>query len=241
MSPKNLRRGTAEAKKHLKLAQSDSSSASPQHGTARLDEELMTTPMFSLAAFEALNAQRQEDDETPENQIYPQYGLLGLRNRSMAGLAGQEDLIYANVSAPWSAFICGSQGSGKSHTLSCLLENSLIAASPAGKLTSPLAGLVMHYDKFTSFSSTQLCEAAYLYSSGIPVRILVSPTNYLAMKAAYTKLAGGSKMLTVEPLYLPQKDLNIGMMKTLMGINNKAEQPLYIEVCQSLSYRISFS
>jgi hypothetical protein len=91
----------------------------------------------------------------------------------------------------------------------------------------------MHYDKFTAFSSTQLCEAAYLYSSGIPVRVLVSPTNYLAMKKAYTELSGGSKLLTVEPLYLPQKDINISMMKMLMGINHKADQPLYIEVCIS--------
>jgi hypothetical protein len=94
----------------------------------------------------------------------------------------------------------------------------------------------MYYDKFTAFSSTQLCEAAYLYSSGIPVRVLVSPTNYLAMKTAYNMLAGGSKMLTVEPLYLPQKDLTIVMMKTLMGISNKAEQPLYIEACPHPSY-----
>jgi hypothetical protein len=52
------------------------------------------------------------------------------------------------------------------------------------------------------------------------------------MKKAYRTLAGGSKMLKVEPLYLLQKDLNISMMKTLMGIGNRTEQPLYIEVCQ---------
>ena len=39
-------------------------------------------------------------------------------------------------------------------------------------------------------------------------------------------------MLKVEPLYLPQKALNISMMKTLMGINNMTEKPLYIEVGQ---------
>jgi hypothetical protein len=235
MSPSTLRTGTHEAVKHLKLAKGDISSSSQSNNT-RLDEELITAPLFSLAACETLHDQRQDDDETRKNQLYPQYGLLGLQNRSVPGRSEQEDLIYTNVSAPWSAFICGSQGSGKSHTLSCLLENSLVACSPAGKLTSPLAGLVMYYDKFTAFSSTQLCEAAYLYSSGIPVRVLVSPTNYLAMKTAYNMLAGGSKMLTVEPLYLPQKDLTIVMMKTLMGISNKAEQPLYIEACPHPSY-----
>jgi hypothetical protein len=232
MSPNSLRTGTDEAAKHLKLAQGKVYS-SFRHENARLEEELMTTPLFSLAACETLNTQRENGNGIEKSEIYPQYGLLGVRIGSADDPPGQEDLVYANVSAPWSAFICGSQGSGKSHTLSCLLENALIKSSPAGKLNSPLAGLVMHYDKFTAFASTQLCEAAYLYSFGIPVRILVSPTNYLAMKAAYTKLAGGSSRLTVEPLYLPQKDLTIGMMKTLMGINNKAEQPLYIEVSQS--------
>jgi hypothetical protein len=59
------------------------------------------------------------------NDVIPQYGLLGK-------LVGQEakDLsshIYSNPNTPFSAFICGVQGSGKSHTTACLLENSLIS------------------------------------------------------------------------------------------------------------------
>lgn len=97
--------------------------------------------------------------------------------------------------------------------------------------------MVFHYDKFTGFSSTQLCEAAYLCSSKIPVRVLVSPTNFLSMKNAYTNLAGlgnVSNKLTVEPMYLPMKELNISMMKTLMGIDNVSSQPLYIQVGSSI-------
>ncbi|KAE8312120.1 hypothetical protein BDV41DRAFT_539835 [Aspergillus transmontanensis] len=48
--------------------------------------------------------------------------------------------LYLNVSHPFSTFICGSQGSGKSHTLSCILENCLIP-SRAGRVPSPLTGL----------------------------------------------------------------------------------------------------
>lgn len=146
------------------------------------------------------------------------------------------NLVYANISAPWSTFICGSQGSGKSHTLSCLLENALVASSPAGQLSSPLAGLVLHYDKFTAYGSTQLCEAAYLCSSGIPVRVLVSPTNYIAMKKAYENLPGlrgASKLLRVIPMYLSQRHLNINVIKTLMGIGSGLNQPLYVEVSSS--------
>ncbi|OQE47504.1 hypothetical protein PENCOP_c001G04231 [Penicillium coprophilum] len=233
MAYPHLCRDTLEIREHMKLVKAGTDAS--RYENTRLEEELITAPLFSLSACEILDNDRMNAEQTTNvERTYPQYGLLGLRNRSVGNAPAQDDLVYANVSAPWSAFICGSQGSGKSHTLSCLLENSLIASSPAGKLSSPLAGLVIHYDNFTAFSSTQLCEAAYLHSSDIPVRVLVSPTNYLAMKKAYETLAGGSKMLKVEPLYLPQKDLNIGMMKTLMGINNRTEQPLYIEVVMKI-------
>ncbi|KAJ5347288.1 hypothetical protein MYU51_004293 [Penicillium brevicompactum] len=227
-----LRLGTPEAQDHLKLAKGDVDVSSTSREKAKaLREELITAPLFTLGACESLESTAEDDGE---NQQSVQYGLLGLRLHGVNNLSEQDDLVYANVSAPWSAFICGSQGSGKSHTLSCLLENALITPPPAGNLASPLAGMVMHYDKFTAFSSTQLCEAAHLCSSGIPVRVLVSPTNYLTMKAAYEGLAGQSDMLTVEPLYLPQKDLNIGMMKSLMGVNNLAAQPLYLEVVMKI-------
>jgi hypothetical protein len=229
MSPHHLRRGTAKSQEHFSLVNRNADNADQNH--AFLEEELMAAPLFSLSVCESLNAQRQGQ---PGNGIYPQYGLLGLRTDSPEATEEECNMVYTNTSAPWSTFICGSQGSGKSHTLSCLLENALIASSPAGVLSSPLAGLVMHYDKFTAFSSTQLCEAAYLCSSGIPVRILVSPTNIAAMKAAYLSLPGlkdRANLITVEPLYLPQRDLTISMMKTLMGIDNKPEQPLYLEVC----------
>ncbi|CAG8011059.1 unnamed protein product [Penicillium salamii] len=222
-----------EAQAHLQLAKGDAeASLNPRQQDRAWDEVLLTTPLFTPATSERLAANKDSDENDKESSV--QYGLLGFSLQRPEGIPEAQRLVYANVSAPWSAFICGSQGSGKSYSLSCLLENALLPSSPAGRLTSPLAGLAIHYDKFTAFSSTQLCEAAYLYSSGIPVRVLVSPTNFVAMKTAYGKLAGGSEMLTVEPLYLPQKDLNISMMKTLMGINGKAGQPLYVEVVMKI-------
>jgi hypothetical protein len=90
--------------------------------------------------------------------------------------------LYLNIAAPSSAFICGSQGSGKSHTLSCLLENCLMK-SDISKLDHPLAGLVFHYDTFTSDLKGTPCEAAYLASNpAIKVRILCSPTNLQTIK-----------------------------------------------------------
>lgn len=241
-----------EATRHLALVTASGQPSGP--GRHHLDEELSTAPLFSSLARQVIEAQRQTKEasgastgKTPNTSVYPQYGLLGLRIKDTptpdsAQPQTQDEtendanqLIYTNVSAPWSTFICGSQGSGKSHTISCLLENSLISPSAVGTLKSPLAGMVLHYDKFTAFSSTQLCEAAYLCSSKIPVRILVSPTNYLAMKNAYESLPGlkknDLKLLTVEPMYLSQRHLNISMMKTLMGVGTGESQPLYVEVC----------
>lgn len=95
--------------------------------------------------------------------------------------------IFLNVNAPWSTFICGSQGSGKSYTLFCILENCLIP-SGLGQLPSPLAAIVFHYDTFTSYGSRQLCETVYLCSSGVSVKVLVSPTNFWRMKQTYENL-----------------------------------------------------
>jgi hypothetical protein len=58
----------------------------------------------------------------------------------------------------------------------------------------------------------------------------------MSMKNAYTNLAGLGNVahkLKVEPMYLPTKGLNISMMKTLMGIDNASNQPLYMEVSPS--------
>ncbi|KAJ5717827.1 hypothetical protein N7488_003473 [Penicillium malachiteum] len=229
----------AEGLKHLELF--DTSKASEEHvaSTGFSAEEVTTTPIFSLPAHLALMATTKTNKEKNNNSnkaVFPQYGVLGTRLNSLTQAPSQAGLIYTNISAPWSGFICGSQGSGKSHSLSCILENALVQSSQAGNISSPLAGLVLHYDKFTSFASTQLCEAAYLCSAGIPVRVLVSPTNFMAMKDAYLNMPGvsGQTNLTVEPMYLPKKDLNIGMMKTLMGMNDRDSQPLYMDVIMKI-------
>ena len=141
--------------------------------------------------------------------------------------------IFLNVNAPWSTFICGSQGSGKSHTLSCILENCLIP-SRLGQLPSPLAAIIFHYDNFTSYGSAQLCEAAYLCSSGIPVRVLVSPTNFWRMKQTYENLplsSPNSRKPEVVPMKFQYKHLNVTRMMSMMAVSDKdGPVPLYIEV-----------
>ncbi|KAF2189891.1 hypothetical protein K469DRAFT_561992 [Zopfia rhizophila CBS 207.26] len=139
--------------------------------------------------------------------------------------------VLLNTNSPWSAFLCGSQGSGKSHTLSCMLENCLLTnkqlLSHIGKNPNPLAGLVFHYD---SCQGSGVCEAAYLCSQ-IPTTVLVSPSNYLRLKEQYKKMSddhGGD--VKVRKLRLLSKYLDTERVKTLMAVGKEGEMPLYMQL-----------
>lgn len=230
----------AERARHLKLLNVTSDSAQPDDDVKL--EEIRTTPLFGSTVQSALRRGKAgREGLHGAADSFPQYGLLGLRegtsNRGRytpANLPQEDNMVYANMNAPWSAFICGSQGSGKSHTLSCLLENSLLSPSQAGKLPNPLAALVFHYDRYTSTNTTQICEAAYLCSAGVPVQVLVSPSNYHNMARLYSELPGLGphvKRPVVTPLYLQERQLNITNIKTLMAVSNgSGSTPLYLEV-----------
>ncbi|GKZ50271.1 hypothetical protein AbraIFM66951_003267 [Aspergillus brasiliensis] len=138
--------------------------------------------------------------------------------------------LFLNVSHPSSVFICGSQGSGKSHTLSCLLENCLIP-SRAGNLPNPLTGLVFHYDTFFSDETGSPCEAAFLSSHlDVKVRVLCSPTNVWSIKKTYSRFD-----IPVEPLYIDQRDLNTKRMMDLMAVSHgDGDVPLYIHTAKRI-------
>ena len=216
-------------------------------GNALQDQELITTPIFSGDVLSNCPTGLQPSKST----MFPQYGLLAERypdyqvrsmdlildmdeqNDRAAPTVNADPRLFLNVNTPWSAFICGSQGSGKSHTLSCMLEDCLLP-SKLGKLPNPLAAIVFHYDRFTSYTSSQVCEAAYLCSSGIPVRILVSPTNFWRMKENYSNLPGlplSVRKPEVIPLLFQEKHLDVERMMHLMAVHERSgPMPLYIEV-----------
>ncbi len=208
-------------------------------------EEIRSTPLFSgeVAKLRRFNS----------GLTFPQFGLLAGRQRSQpathTGVEAPRQIsssstttstpihdprIFLNVNAPWSAFICGSQGSGKSHSLSCMIENCLIPNPVLGLLPNPLTALVFHYDSFTSSAGGQVSEAAYLCSSGMSIRVLVSPTNLAAMRALYTNIPGlppDTPRPTVKPFFLDQKYLNVDRLMTLMaaGTSEGAAMPLYMQ------------
>jgi hypothetical protein len=233
--------------RHLGLFDNTNLFHSSASSNAR-QEEIKTAPLFSSHVQTAIANGTVSIQSSQRNQIFPQYALLGMRQKTIGAAEvtdpvpePHQNLIYTNTNAPWSAFICGSQGGGKSHTLSCMLENALLSKNPAGILPNPLAGLIFHYDKFTSHMSSQLCEAAYLCSSGVPVRVLVSPSNVWAMEKIYSNLPGlpkGCPKPQVVPLYLSEKQLNVTNMMTLMSVNETSgHTPLYLEVSIRVSQR----
>jgi hypothetical protein len=210
-------------------------------------EEAMTTPIFTTAVLEHADAVLARESAP----TFPQYGLL-------AGLADvlreeeddpvprmsfkQDPRIFFNIAAPSSTFICGSKGSGKSHTLSRLLENCLIP-SEASTLPQFLTGLVFHYDAFIADGGGSPCEAVFLSSDpDIKVRVLCSPTNFRTIQVCSLTLgAARTPTLTsiqrtyhafnikIEPLRISQGDLNTKRMLDLMAVSHDdGPMPLYM-------------
>lgn len=216
-------------------------------------EEIRTTPLFSLAVKHQLDrnglesgyssgspgvtppsssgsAQAPEDEAQSAEDILPQYGLLGF-NIEQLDDNGHPQPVLLNTNAPNSAFICGSQGSGKSYTLSCMLENCLLKDAKVGKLGSPITGIVFHYDQDATDS---IAEAAGLCARGLKVRVLVSRSNYHALKAAYDAKHGKTGNLTVVPMLLQDHQVTIAHMLKLMSFDQSGVVPLYMEVIQRI-------
>ncbi|KAH7104077.1 P-loop containing nucleoside triphosphate hydrolase protein [Auriculariales sp. MPI-PUGE-AT-0066] len=179
----------------------------------RSNHGLVTTPLFSESALQAAG----ED-------VFPLRGLLGV--------TAEDNMVYFNTNTPSSGVVCGVQGSGKSHTVSCLLENALVMDPRIGNLPQPLAGLVFHFDEE---DGDRPCEAAYL---GTPIAgttnnahvrhitVLASSVNLANRRRAYANLQN----VDVQPLLLGEADITAPRLLTLMGWSDDAAEhlPLYM-------------
>jgi len=202
------------------------------------NEDRLMTPVLSLSAMKAM----ANHIKSPIDSTFPMVGLLGCavpssgddeRINSDSDDSGFNNIdpIFLNINSPWSMFICGSQGSGKSHSLSCVLESSLLKHPDLGQLSQPLAGLVFNYDKSRGSS---VAEAATLCSH-LKVRVLVSPCNFRGMKTLYEALPHAEGNLVVEKFHLLPKHLNTERMMRLMAVGQQGDQmPLYMQVSYPL-------
>ena len=190
------------------------------HSTAQ-NEELRTTPLLGVdVKFDAAD----EHGET----FCPQYALLGKHVGDHDQIPSDEPILL-NTNAPQSAFICGSQGSGKSYTLACMLENCLRIDQDFGKLVKPLTGIVFHYDRN---GTGAVAEAASLCSMGVKVRVLVSRSSWHTLAPAYRGVAGATAQnMEVLPLLLQDKHLEADRILKLMAFSDsETGMPLYMNV-----------
>lgn len=234
-------------------------SSDPQ--TEAIREAFRNAPLFSSAAHDIVEFNAKTPAITDRGtEPSPQYALIGAmqrvdRNSSKPRLEAdiQDRLVLGNLAVPWSALICGSQGSGKSHTLTCLLENALMNCDPdaeagedlgpsMGSLRDPLAAMVFHYDGASNGTTSQLCEAAYLCSNGkTPVTVLVSASNFWAMKWRYHNLPGlppEAPRPTVLPMYFSDSQISTDRVLRLSAVNSMSSgsgaDPLYMSLVREI-------
>ncbi|KAK3717395.1 hypothetical protein LTR37_005784 [Vermiconidia calcicola] len=206
------------------------------------DHALETTPLFSLSVRYATRAQDLEKDGGTSNcneRLLPQYGLLGFHVGDNP-LIGAREPIMLNTRAPNSTFLCGSQGSGKSFTLSCILENCLLPDPKYGTLANPIPGVAFHYNVDDMLNTA---EVASLCKRGIKVTVLVSHSNYRRLKEAYLKVKGPDDHLNVYPLLFKDEHLSIERMHKLMAFAENSENgvPLYVEVIHEMLRKMAIN
>lgn len=158
-------------------------------------------------------------DTTTRSEL-PQFGLLGTYHENVDNARSR---LFLNTNAPFSAFVCGVQGSGKSHTTSCIMENCLVPTDDLGVLRKPLSALVFSYGSFTGDGlGFNISEAAFLGASnpkfGIAhvkkINVLVCETNFAKMRAIYERLPN----VKVTCFKLDPKNLDIGMYSHLISL-----------------------
>ena len=170
------------------------------------------------------------------SETLPQFGLMGIHDQNTSNASSK---LFLNTNVPFSAFVCGVQGSGKSHTTSCILENCLIPSASLGKLQQPLSALVFSYGLWSGDGAGfNVSEAAFL---GAPnprfggahvkrINVLVSPTNYIRISKKYARLPN----VRVTSFRLDPKNLDIGLMLQLMQVDESAQGPLYLGEVQRI-------
>lgn len=188
------------------------------------EHEIRTAPIITRDAYVAAGYREQTS----------QYGVLGRTISIFNGPTAYTPLdprLYVNTNAPFSAVICGVQGSGKSHTVSVLLESMFIPnLPPIGALKKPLSGLVLHFGE--GGPSARPCEAAWVATSENPgiktpkVRVYVSKSSINTMRAVYAPL--GNKV-TVEPLLFDKNELDAQAFLSMMAVGSSENAPLYVQ------------
>jgi hypothetical protein len=234
-----------------------SSSFSTAAKTDRLDFELDLSCMDSLVPNKCksdnpnatLEGIRRDIEHAPllsapmvaqhAKDLVPQFGFIG----NHMDQAGRDIRLFQNTNVPFSAFICGVQGSGKSHTTACMLENALIPSKHLGRLEAPACALVFGYGSWsTGGAGFSVSEAVHLARAqpafpGHNVRrttVLVSADN----GAIGSYYEDPFRDIRVIPFKLNARALDIAGLRALMGVGDKSP-PLYMGQVEMVLRRMS--
>ncbi|KAG1817521.1 uncharacterized protein BJ212DRAFT_1349680 [Suillus subaureus] len=208
--------------KHLQSLTVDTSDLSKDH-------ELQTAPLITREAYITARYKKHST----------QYGVMGqvlsIHSKSSAYVP-VDPRLYVNTNTPFTAVVCGVQGSGKSHTVSVLLENMLIPKlQEIGSLQQPLAGLVLHFGEGGICSLPS--EAAWVgapSTEGVrtpKVRVFVSKSSLNTMKGVYAPLG---KNVEVIPLLFNETELDAQAFLSMMAVGSSDSAPLYIQIVLSI-------
>jgi hypothetical protein len=209
----------AAAAPEASVAQPDSERASPEAVRAALfGEEGEARPAASASAVPLASGEFASR--------FLEAGGLG-RLVGPDGTAGA--VVELNTGAPFCVLMVGVQGSGKSHSVGCVIESCLLPCEPAVRLRRPHCALVLHYDK----GESSVCEAVGLVCprAGFPapsalprerLLVLVSPSFYLQRRAFYRGLG-----VAVRPLLFSWAQLDASTLRMLMGLG-AADGQLYV-------------
>lgn len=193
---------------------------------------------------------------TPRRLVQPALDANGHVHRP----AKPDQRLFLNVHAPFALVAVGVQGSGKSHTLACVVENCLLrapfpATRPLTTLERPMAVLALHYGHDGQRGVSAVCEIAGVVApspalqaiatqpgtsaSSLPpplpraerLVVLVSPTYY-RQRCAFYKGTGAE----VRPLLFRWEDLSAQQLRVLMRLDDDGNQ-LYVAVMLDLLRR----
>ncbi|KAH8113307.1 P-loop containing nucleoside triphosphate hydrolase protein [Phellopilus nigrolimitatus] len=195
-----------------------------------INHDHLTTPLMTRGALLATDFTRNG----------AQYGVLGRlisihANDVVEKSDPDDDRIYINANAPFSALVCGVQGSGKSHTVSAILESMTIADERIGSLSKSLCVLVLHMSEGGKQSSPN--EAAWVGMSKYPsikvpnVVIYVSPSQFNTMKTVYSRMGMGNN---VQPLHFLEEELDAQAFLSMMAVGKSGSAPLYVQIILSI-------
>ncbi|KIL57968.1 hypothetical protein M378DRAFT_15879 [Amanita muscaria Koide BX008] len=193
-----------------------------------IDQELCTAPILTRDAYVSIG----------QGETIQQYGVLG----SIIEIGSKEEKetppdprLYLNTNAPLSAVICGVQGSGKSHSVSVMLENMLVPNyTRIGTLAQPLAGLVLHFGEGalpSEAASIGIRENEVESIQSPEVHVYVPKSSLKSRKQAYARVGPEIKVM---PLLFDESELDAEAFLKMMAVGSLESAPLYMQIVMAI-------